>query len=379
MAKVDALNEILDLCKKFVSREAGNTVLDADLESDTGWVKTIWTKSAQIGLPGLMIPEEFSGVEQPALCGALVIDTLASQCAGLASVFAYHFAGCLLLGRAGQVQKEKVLVPLANIDTEETAIATVIFPSFQDSSALRLEEEEEGKLKLSGTSPAAGNMEYATHILVFVEEEQNAEQVTCLLVEKGVPGMTAGPSLGLPGLKVNPFCPVDFENLKVTEEAIVGGRGQGGPMMKEAQNFFYSCLAAAAMGAARTAYMKAYAYARERYQYGKMIIDHQEIQRMLGAMLLKLNIGTAAYMRVFEKDTLRLPCSSPDAALAKAYCTDASLEIAIDAIQVHGGYGYMHEYGVEKIMRDCKVLQLIGRSTPNLLIEAIAREREVHD
>jgi len=375
MAKVDALNEILDLSKKFVSREAGNTVLDADLESDTGWVRSIWKKSAQIGLPGLMIPEEFGGVQQPSLCGALVIDALASQCAGLATVFAYHFACCLLLGGAGQAQKEKYLVPLANIDTEDTAIATVIFPSFQESSALRLEEEG-GKLKLSGTSPAAGNMEYATHILVFVEEEQNAEQVTCFLVEKGVPGMTAGQSLGLPGLKVNPFCPVVFENLKVPEAAIVGGRGQGRPMMKEVQNFFYSSLAAAAMGAARTAYMKAYAYARERYQYGKMIIDHQEIQRMLGAMLLKLNIGTAAYMRVFEKDKLRLPCSSPDATLAKAYCTDASLEIAIDAIQVHGGYGYMHEYGVEKIMRDCKVLQLIGGSTPNLLIEAIARERE---
>jgi alkylation response protein AidB-like acyl-CoA dehydrogenase len=126
------------------------------------------------------------------------------------------------------------------------------------------------------------------------------------------------------------------------------------------------------MGAARCAYQKALAYAKERYQYGKIIILHPEIQRMLGNMLMKLDIGTSGYIQLLsDKKTPFLPS---DACLVKAFCTDAALEIVIDAIQIHGGYGYMHEYGVEKIMRDTKVLGLLGESNPRLQIRAIAKD-----
>ena len=176
----------------------------------------------------------------------------------------------------------------------------------------------------------------------------------------------------LPGLKVNPFGTIVFKDMEIKEEALLGERGRGTAILEKTEKLFYSYIAAAAIGTARCAFLKAQAYAQERFQYGKIIIHHQEIQRMLGAMVMKLSIGTAAYTRVFEQDGLRLPASFPDAGLAKVYCTDSALEIAIDAIQVHGGYGYMHEYGVEKIMRDSKVLQLIGGSSPSVLISTVA-------
>jgi alkylation response protein AidB-like acyl-CoA dehydrogenase len=140
------------------------------------------------------------------------------------------------------------------------------------------------------------------------------------------------------------------------------------------ENIFYGLIAAAAMGAARTAYKKAHTYAGERYQYGKMIIQHQEIQRMLGNMLMKLSIGTSSYINAMKQDKWSLSYSSPNAKLAKAYCTDSAVEIVIDAIQVHGGYGYMHDYGVEKIYRDVKVLNLLGNSSPRLHIETITKQ-----
>jgi len=128
-----------------------------------------------------------------------------------------------------------------------------------------------------------------------------------------------------------------------------------------------------AMGTARSAYQKARAYATERFQFGKMIINHQEIQRLLGNMLAKLNVGTVLCTQLFAQESLNLRYSTPDISLAKTFCTDAALEIVLDAIQIHGGYGYMHEYGVEKIMRDNKVLQLMGGSSPLLHRQAIAR------
>ena len=93
---------------------------------------------------------------------------------------------------------------------------------------------------------------------------------------------------------------------------------------------------------------------------------------MLGNMRLKLNAGAAAYQQVFEDKKWKLPFKASDAPLAKAFCTDAALEIVLDAIQIHGGYGYMHEFGIEKMMRDIKVLQLTGGTNPFLQVKHIA-------
>ena len=95
---------------------------------------------------------------------------------------------------------------------------------------------------------------------------------------------------------------------------------------------------------------------------------------MLGNMLLKITTSSAAYSQLFNPPKLDLPFAAPVPALTKAYCTDAALEVAIDAVQIHGGYGYMHEYGLEKIMRDAKTLQLLDGSNPHHLVEAIARQ-----
>ena len=372
MVSTEELNEIIEVSKKFAVKEMHPGFLAADLESDTEWANTVLFRSREIGLPGLIIPEEFSGVGQSALCGALVIDALASECAGLASIIAYHFAGCLPLSLAGGTIKERALKPLANSDSEALAIATLISPSLQEPGSLQLVERK-GELRLSGTSPAVGNTTFATHVVVFIEEDENKGEFTGIVVEKGTPGMTIGDSLGLPGLKVNPFAPLIFDDVEIDEEAIIGERGNGKAILEKTRNLLNSFIASAAIGTARSAYLKAHTYAQERFQYGKFIIHHEEIQRMLGAMRLKLSVGTAAYTRLFDQDPLNLPASLPDAGLAKVYCTESALEIALDAIQVHGGYGYMHEYGVEKIMRDVKVLQLIGGSGPKVLISSIAR------
>jgi acyl-CoA dehydrogenase len=377
MTTTEELNEIIEVSKKFAAKEIRTGALEADLEGDTQWVKTIWSRSRELGLPGLIIPEESGGVGQSVFCSALLLDVLASECAGLASVFAHHFAGCLALGLAGPDQKERYLAPLADLERPEAAVATVVFPSSEEPEPLCLEEKK-GTLRLIGTSPILGNVALATHFLVFVAEHQGEERITCLMIEKGTPGMVPGEPVGLPGLKVNPFGPVAFQEVAIGEDMILGGRGRAGEMMVKVKEHLNSYLAAMAMGTARTAYQKALAYAQERFQYGDYIINHSEIRRLLGAMLQKLRVGTAAYLRVFEPMDLRLPYSLPEAGLAKAYCTDSALEIAFDAIQIHGGYGYMHEYGVEKIMRDVKVLGLIGGSSPKMHIQATTREISSH-
>jgi acyl-CoA dehydrogenase len=95
---------------------------------------------------------------------------------------------------------------------------------------------------------------------------------------------------------------------------------------------------------------------------------------MLGNMMMKLKIGTSAYIQAFEDENPEIGYSQADPSLTKAFCTDAALEIILDAIQIHGGYGYMHEYGLEKIMRDVKVLQVLGGKNPCHHIDAVRKK-----
>lgn len=372
MAVIEEYNEIIETCEKFAKNEIAAQALEADLEANIGWARSIWTKSLEIGLPGLLIPEEFNGVGQSELCGALTLNVLAAECAGIASIFAHHFAAAIPITSGNNGQKEKYLAPLTNVDVDEPNIAAVIFPSETAEDPISIKEKG-GKFLLSGISPLVGNAELAKILCVFLEEDGKGDDTTCLLVEADAPGVTLGQGALLPGLKVNPFAQVIFQNVEIDPASILGDRGRGRQIMETAQNVLYGLIAAMAMGTARSAYQKARAYATERFQFGKMIINHQEIQRLLGNMLAKLNVGTVLCTQLFAQESLNLRYSTPDISLAKTFCTDAALEIVLDAIQIHGGYGYMHEYGVEKIMRDNKVLQLMGGSSPLLHRQAIAR------
>jgi alkylation response protein AidB-like acyl-CoA dehydrogenase len=368
---VEAFDEIIDVCRKFAKKEIAPMALEADLTPGPDWVKSIWIKGQEIGIPRVLIPEDFGGVNQSDLCCALILDVLASECAGVASVFAHHFAGCAAIMAGGQEQKEKYLLPLCNVANDDPEIVTVIFPSHMEEAPLRLKEKE-GKLILTGTSDLVGNAGLAKTLCVFVEENGKGKEVTCVLAQRDAPGICLGERAKLPGLKVNPFAPIIFQDVEIDSKAIIGLRFDGRQIMETTNDFFYGLVSAVAIGTARRAYEKALAYAKERYQFGKIIIHHPEIQRMLGSMLMKLKIGGTAYIQLLngEQRSFR----SSDACLAKAFCTKASLEIVIDAVQIHGGYGYMHEYGIEKIMRDSKVLELLGGSNPWLHIQAIAKD-----
>ncbi len=365
------LNEIVTECRKFAKNEIRDQALDADLAPDMAWVKGIWSKSVQLDIPSLLIPEAYDGAGYSQFCCALVLDALASECAGVASIFAHHFAACIPLIHSDMKRCEKYIRRISGAGGNHAIPASVIFPSNMEEENIILAQKE-GRFILSGTSQLTGNTDAAGLFCVFAEDPENDNGLTCVVLEKNTPGVSFGEDAKLPGLKVNSFRRITCEDVEIAPEAIIGEQGGSLNLMKKAQGAFYGFIAAMAMGSARTAYKKAFAYAGERYQYGKMIIEHQEIQRMLGNMLMKLGMGTSGYTHLYHEEKLNLPFSSSDPMLAKAFCTDAALEIILDAIQIHGGYGYMHEYGLEKIMRDIKVLQLLGGSNPYHHVQIIA-------
>ncbi|MFZ5570084.1 MAG: acyl-CoA dehydrogenase family protein [Thermodesulfobacteriota bacterium] len=369
------LHAILNECRHFGKKEIRPSCLAADAASDWGWAKTVCRRSAVMDIPNLMIPENPPQVMAGARICAAVLDVLAFECASVASILAHHFAASIPLVASQSPSANEFAVRAAGGD--EVLLAGVLFPDEQEENGLRLQETETG-LALSGSLPLAGNAFAADWFCLFLDEGSNRPEITCLLVRKNQPGVAVGPDAGLPGLKANPFAPMTFTDVAIPPEAMLAERGKAGPLLNQTRSAFWGFIAATAMGCARKAFQTAHTHAAQRYQFGRHIIRHPEIQRMLGQMLMKLNVGTAAYESLFQETDRGLPFPGLDAGLMKGFCADCALEIALDAVQIHGGYGYMQEYGVEKLMRDAKVLQLLGGGSTSHQIRCIAKGREAY-
>ncbi len=366
----EIISRIIGECRKFATNEIRKTCLDADFSPDADWVFGIWKKSCQLDLPFLAIPENFCGGGCTPLDCAFILDLLAGECAGIASVYAHHFTACIPLLMAEDEHQNRFFTKL----TDKNAlpkIAAVIFPPESGDSSLQWIKKN-GCVIINGTSRITGSIDLADGFILFLAETGDSEKTQCVWVDRSAKGVTTGEPLQLPGLKINAFGPVLFNDVTITNDNIIADGQTAEKMLKAARSVFYGFTAALAVGAARRAFEKAMDYAEERYQFGKQIIRHQEIQRMLGNMHMKLTAGSAAYRQAFEDQKSKLPFLATDAVPAKIFCTDAAMEIVMDAIQIHGGYGYMHEYGIEKIMRDVKILQLLGGTNSFLAVSHIA-------
>lgn len=355
------------VCRDFCRNEIEPVALELDSHYDPERIKAVWVKSSELELPSMLIPEEYGGVGQDILTAAQVLEELAFGCAGVATLFAHHLAACIPLIEAGGAQEERLRL-IASSGEKEPVMATIAYPGFEEREDKPRLGESKGAFSLSGIAPLVACAPLADYIILFLEEDKEGA-VSAVVVDTRAEGVCVGEPEELLGLHTLPFCDVTFDGCWLAEESVISKGAEGASMMGRTSAAFNGFIAAVAMGTARSAYVKAYQYAQERYQFGKMIIEHHEIRRFLANMATKLTMGTAGYVRALSGETLGSPLPGRAGDMAKIFCTDAALEIAIDAIQIHGGYGYMKETGLEKVMRDTKMLQLLGKSNRLMEIE----------
>ncbi len=372
------LGRIVSECRRFARKEVEHGLLAADDARDASWVAGLWKKSLSLDLPALLVPREHGGAGESDLCAALVAGSLARWCAGLASVFAFHFAALRALSALPENSPVKARLFSAAASSADPAMFTVILPDPSAPELYEIKTQNESP-EISGRSPAAGNAALARFFLVFAKDE--AGILNLLMVPRGAAGLSFGPDPLFPGLCANPLLPVAMERIPAVSSnaadaastaraVLLAGGSKAEKILETARNAFFGFVAAVAVGLAEACFEHAFDYAKNRYQFGKMIVHHSELQRMLGRMLQGIKVGRAAYTRVFEEDSAVFP-NAGLGVFAKTWCADAALSTASDCVQIFGGYGVMHEYGMEKRMRDAKMLQLLGGSTPWLLVESV--------
>ncbi|MFP4040249.1 MAG: acyl-CoA dehydrogenase family protein [Desulfosudaceae bacterium] len=347
-------------CRRFAEKVAAPGCLEADKHRDHAWALDVFQRSAELDLPGLLLPESEGGVGEGLFLAGLVVETFSRTCASVGMVLAGHYAACAALAAGGIIPSPETASLADDLNGKDGPHPLVlVFPAPGSDDWPELEMVG-GELIVSGRAAAVPGAALAGLLVIIV---RHGPKAALAVVRPDDDGVTLGPDLKLPGLCACPHADVVFERASVSGFFFFDDRAGAGPALEEGRRAFYALTAAVAGGLAEAAAENADEYARGRYQFGRVIINHSEIKRMLGMMRQRLSVGRSAWREAVKNgaDSCRRSVN------AKCFCVDGALETAADAVQIMGGYGYMHEYGMEKRLRDAKTLQLEGGSTSCLM------------
>ncbi|MBI2930951.1 MAG: acyl-CoA dehydrogenase family protein [Planctomycetes bacterium] len=331
---------------------------------------------AKLGLMGMALPEDLGGSGLDMLSCTLVVEELARACAstalslGVHTVLASHF----IHRNADDAQRRRFLPAMA---TGEKIGAWALTEPGAGSDALSLSTRaaRDGRAYLlNGRKMFITNGSIADVVVVFAKTkpELGPKGISTFVLERGMPGFAAQPPFKKMGCRASPTCELVLENVRVPEENRLGAEGDGLRQLMEGLNYERTVLSGYPLGVAQAAFECALKYAKERQQFGKPIGQFQLIQEMLADMHTELLAARLmVYRAAAELDAGRL--TNTTAAAAKLFAAGMGVRVAMNAVQVLGGYGYMREFPAERYLRDAKLAE-IGAGTSQIMKLVIGRE-----
>jgi isovaleryl-CoA dehydrogenase len=369
-------NMLRETVANFAEREVAP--LAYEIDRDERFPSESFRRLADLGLLGITASVEHGGAGAGYTEMCIVTEELARFCGSTAATYADHADLCIdnIRRNAEETQKAKYLPPLCRGEkigglamTEPSAGSDVM------SMNLRAERRDDCYV-LNGTKIFITNGPVGDVFVIYAKTapEKKAHGVSAFLVEKDFPGFGRGKKFEKMGWRGSPTGELVFEDCRVPAENLLGEENKGGRVLMSGLNTERIVLGAMSLGLARGAFECALKYARERVQFGKPIAAFQLIQAKLADMAMEIELsrlvtykGAAMADRGLHRE-LNLV-----AACAKLYTSEAAMRITTEAVQILGGYGYMKEFPVERMMRDAK-LQTIGGGTSEIQRLIIARE-----
>jgi len=319
-------------------------------------LKRLWS---ELGLGGMVIPEEYGGIGLDAVAYCLVVEELARVWAALSITVAVHnsVGAGPIVEFGNEAQKKKYLPKLA---TEWIGAFSLSEPvSGSDAAALRATAVKDGAhYVLNGEKNWVTTGGFAdTYIVMARTANDKQKGISAFIVEKGTPGLTLTRTEDKMGLKASETRSLVFQDCRIPAENLLAGEGMGLKIALTLLNSGRFGVAAQAVGISRAALEASLKYARERETFGKPIGQHQAVGFMLADMHTKLEASRALTYRAAWLKTAGLPFAR-EASMAKLFATEASTWITHKAIQIHGGYGYVRDYPVERYYRDARVTEI---------------------
>jgi acyl-CoA dehydrogenase len=355
-----------------------------DYDRDSTWPQEIVEKAFEVGLMNVHIPEAYGGPGLEYLSGCLIEEELGWGCSGIGTtLMANGLASAPLLIGGSEETKKKYLGML----TEEPKLASFCLTepdAGSDVSGMKTRAVKKGdKYVISGSKTFITNGGHASWYTVYAKTDPEAGHrgITAFVVDRDSNGVTVDKKEDKLGQRASNTATISFDQVEVPAENLLGDENHGFKLAMTTLDRTRPAVSAMAVGIARAAFEFAAEYSKERVQFGVPIAMHQAVAFMIADMATKIE---ASRLLVWESAVLldQGKRNTLVSSHAKRFAADTAMEVTVDAVQVYGGYGFIKEYPVEKLMRDAKIMQLYeGTSQIQRLV--IAREilmpRQVSD
>jgi alkylation response protein AidB-like acyl-CoA dehydrogenase len=330
---------------------------------------------AGLGMAGIVVSEEYGGSALTRLDAALIFEALSYGCPVVASFVSIHNMCAWMIDSFGlPALRARLLPKLVTADIFASYCLTEP-DSGSDAAALTTRAERDGDdFVLTGTkSFISGAGVSGVYVVMARTGGPGAGGISAIVVESGTPGLHFGANERKMGWNAQPTAQVQFDKCRVSRTNLLGEAGKGFAYAMQALDGGRLNIAASALGAAQFALDKTLAYMKDRKAFDKSLDQHQALRFRLADMETAMQAA-----RVFLRQAAwKLDRSTPDAtkfcAMAKRFVTDAAFSVANDALQLHGGYGYLVDFGIEKIVRDLRVHQIL-EGTNEIMRLVTARE-----
>ncbi|HQN10383.1 MAG TPA: acyl-CoA dehydrogenase family protein [Thermoanaerobaculia bacterium] len=362
-----------ELARKFAREEMAPKAAHHD---ETGeFPAEVARKAWELGLMNTHVPPEYGGMGLGVLDGCIITEELAWGCTGIATAMEANALAAAPVIVAGNDEQKKEFLGRLTSEPLFAAYAVTEPGAGSDVAGIRTKARKVGdEYVIDGSKMWITNGGVASwyFVLAYTDPEKKHKGMSGFLVPRDTPGITVGKKEQNLGQRASDTRGLTFEEVKVPAKYRLGNEGDGFRIAMAAFDHTRPPVAAGAVGLAQRAMDESVKYAKERKTFGLPIAAYQSISFMIAEMAMNIEAG---------RHLVRLAAWAIDAgkrntkyaAMAKAFCADMAMKVATDAVQVHGGYGYSHEYPVEKLMRDAKIYQIYeGTSQIQRLI--IAKE-----
>ncbi len=315
----------------------------------------------QSDLFAILIPEEYDGISGKVVDLVVVTEELCAVDAGIALAFGATGLGMYPILIAGSEEQKRKYLPMIASGEQLAAFALTEANAGSDAGAIETTARKEGDhYVLNGTKQWITNGGEAGIYTVFAmtDKSKGPRGCSCFLVEKGTPGFSFGKKENKMGIRASATRELIFEDCIVPAENLIGREGTGFITAMKVFDKSRPMVGSQAVGIARGAFEASVRYAKERHQFGKPIASFQAIQFMLADMATEIEAARALVFQTARMVDAGIKRYAKESAMCKYYASDMAMKVTTDAVQILGGYGYMKEYPVEKMMRDAKILQI---------------------
>ncbi|OED39766.1 acyl-CoA dehydrogenase [Chromatiales bacterium (ex Bugula neritina AB1)] len=359
MAYTDEQLLVQDMARQFAREKLAPFAADWDLNAE--FPRDAIREMGQLGLLGMVLPEQYNGAGADSVAYAIALEEIAAGDGACSTIMSVHNSvACLPVYRFGSDAQKGHYLPLLATGQMLGAFCLTEPQAGSDASALRTTAEWDGEnYILNGVKQFITSGKNADIAIVFAVTDSTAGKrgISAFIVPTDSPGYEVASTERKMGQRASDTCQIVFNNCKVPADHLLGDEGNGYRIALSNLEGGRIGIAAQSVGMAKAAYQHALSYAQERQAFGKPVFSQQAIAFKLADMATQIDAARLLVHRAAELRDQDSPCLT-EASMAKLFASEMAERVCSDAIQIHGGYGYLSDFPVERIARDVRVCQI---------------------